>query len=102
MVPPGLHGSSVYLKPYTENRVTAHCTRCVEKYHWHHKTVITSASKILARLTRFIFHCRTRAARRNVTTRSPHTPELEFLDEELIRACGKRHTGVPLPLWTPM
>jgi hypothetical protein len=30
-----------------------------------------------------IFECRARGARRNVTTRSPHAPELEFLDEEL-------------------
>jgi hypothetical protein len=50
------------------------------KYHWHHLTVITGASKILARPTPCM-----RAVHRNVTTRSPHTPELEFLDEELIR-----------------
>jgi hypothetical protein len=55
------------------------------KYHWHHLTVITGASKILAQPTPFIFDCCMRAVRRNVTTRSPHTPELEFLDEELIR-----------------
>jgi hypothetical protein len=55
---------------------------------WRHSTVKTGASKILARPTPFIFHCHARAARRNVTTRSPHTPELEFLDEELILHLG--------------
>jgi hypothetical protein len=41
---------------------------------------------IQAQPTPFIFHCRERIARRNVMTRSPHTPELEFLSvhKELI------------------